>query len=99
VSDPGVRYRDYSPPADGWSVYEPVPIDGYGFHVNGQGDVSFDSSPIMMVSNPFDLSSASYDPATQSCADVSCHFSDNPVVWGTPYRWGNSFECNVCHRM
>ncbi len=99
VTDPGVRYRDYEPPADGWSVYEPVPIAGHGRHVNGVANVAFTTDPITLTSNQFDLSSAAWDSSTRSCESVSCHLQDTPVVWGTPFRYSVGAECNVCHRM
>jgi len=98
VTDPGVRYRDTTPPTAGWSVYEPVPIAGHPNHVNGTADVAFTTDPVMMTSNPFDLSGATWESSNRSCVNVSCHFNDTPVVWGTPYRYNVTIECNVCHQ-
>jgi predicted CxxxxCH...CXXCH cytochrome family protein len=43
----------------------------------------------------FDLTTASYDPATKTCANVGCHLVESRVVWGTnPVGWAT---CGNCH--
>ncbi len=99
VTDPGVRWRDYAAPANGWSVYEPVPIAGHPEHVNGQSDVAFTTASATVISTGFDLTGASWDAASGSCDNVGCHLLQTPATWGTPYRYNNVYECNVCHQM
>jgi predicted CxxxxCH...CXXCH cytochrome family protein len=100
VTDQGVRTRDYNPPADGWAVYQPVPIADHVFHVNGQPDIGFTTDPAPVIYAPgFDLTGATYDPQTRTCSNVPCHVNQTQVEWGSPYRWMNSYECNVCHQM
>jgi len=74
-----------------------IPIANRAAHVNGHPDVAFTPDPVIL-STPHDLTTASYDPATKSCSDVSCHLNQVVVEWGTPYRWWNSYECDVCHQ-
>ncbi len=99
VTDPGTRTRTSVPPADNWSLYDPVPIADHTQHVDGQSDVAFTPDLVRMISSDFDLSTAAYDPATSNCTDVSCHYLQTDVEWGLPFRWMNFYECNVCHQM
>jgi len=88
-----------------WNVtYAPVPLASRVLHVNGRPDVNFDNTaannPLPYYSNPpLSLSGASYDPSTKTCSNVSCHLEQSIVKWGTPYRWWDSAECNICHGM
>jgi len=97
VKDFGTRTRDWTAPADGWSVYGPVPIADFTRHVNGRPDVAFTSTPIQM-SSAQDLTTATYDPATKTCSNVACHLKQTEVTWGRPYRYMNTPECNQCHQ-
>lgn len=99
VTDHGVRWRDYVLPADGWSVYEPVPITGHTDHVNGLSDVAFTTSSATVINGTFSLSGATWDASTLSCDNVGCHILQTSAIWGTPYRYNNTNECNVCHQM
>lgn len=96
--------REASPWAYGnfgewWDVafYGDIPIDNYSKHINGTADVAFDTATPLIYRNTFLLSAASYDPATKTCSNVSCHREQTTVTWGTPYRWWDSTECNRCH--
>lgn len=102
-------------------VYYPVPLKSRIMHVNGKPDVSFDTLNnyryyyndlyFGIYNVLFSLNSASYEPATKTCSNVSCHYNgsmaaDPPlwqqkVKWGSPYRgWeGPDAECDQCHRM
>jgi len=106
VIEQGVRTKTSVPPADEWSVYEKVDMDGHAAHVNGKPDVAF-TTAVLTYPPPanyppsdiqHDLTTASYDAQSKTCSNVSCHFLQTSVVWGTPFRWENSFECNVCHQ-
>ncbi len=90
----GVRTRDL---VTDWSIYQPVPIDGFLNHVNGQPDVAFTTDNITYNST-FNLAAATYNDVTETCSNVSCHLNDTSAVWGRPYRWWNNIECNVCHQ-
>jgi predicted CxxxxCH...CXXCH cytochrome family protein len=94
VMDQGNRYR-----MSGLSVYDAVSITDTTVHVNGSGDVAFTPDLVTITSTPFDLSTATYDTLSQTCNDVSCHLNDTAVQWGTPFRYWNGYECNVCHQM
>ncbi len=84
---------------DGLAVYDLVPIGDTTIHVNGMTDVVFTSNPVTVISTELDLTSASYDSATSTCSDVECHYNQTEAIWGTPWRWDNIYECNVCHQM
>jgi predicted CxxxxCH...CXXCH cytochrome family protein len=81
---------------------EDTSIFNTAFHVNGTKDVVFTPNPVLYqkVSGDVfkDLSTATYNPGTQTCSNVACHFEQTSVKWGSPYRWWIGFECNVCHR-
>ncbi|RME27008.1 MAG: CxxxxCH/CxxCH domain-containing protein [Deltaproteobacteria bacterium] len=94
VTEQGQREFDQN---TGWSVYQPVPIASHESHVNGKPDVAFTPDAITLRSD-HDLSTASYDESTRTCSGVSCHINQADVAWGSPYRYENTFECNVCHR-
>ena len=78
------------------TTYDPVPLADRTYHVTGSPVVKFDTGTA--YSTTFDLSGAAYDPGTQQCSNVSCHLSQTTAVWGSPYRYGDQNECNVCHR-
>ena len=102
-------------------IYSPVPLKSRVMHVNGTPDVGFDTvngyryyynNPYYGIYNTlFSLNSATYEPGTKTCSNVSCHYNGNPmadpslwqqnVKWGSPYRgWeGPGTECDQCHRM
>jgi len=98
VTEQGTRSRD----GNGWSVYETVPIDDHTQHVDGEPDVAFATDLIEF--NPsggpsfYDLSTASYEPSSKTCSNVSCHLQQTAVDWGQPYRYWNTPECNSCHQ-
>ncbi|MCC6523414.1 MAG: CxxxxCH/CxxCH domain-containing protein [Polyangiaceae bacterium] len=98
VTAEGTRTRSTAPATYGWSVYSPVPIADHARHVDGERTVAFTTAPVPMLTTGFDLGSASYDPGTRSCSDVSCHLAAVAVTWGAPYRFENPFECNSCHQ-
>jgi len=79
-----------------------IPIANHAAHVNGHPDVAFTPDPVLYPASSgdlfHDLSTAAYDPVTKTCSDVACHHGQTVVEWGTPYRWWNSQECNVCHQ-
>ena len=102
-------------------AYYPVPLKSRVMHVNGKPDVSFDTVNnyryyyycppggygCWNINEFYNLSTASYDPATKTCSNVGCHYStttdkwQQKVKWGSPYRgwYGPDEECNQCHRM
>ena len=102
-------------------AYYPVPLRSRIMHVNGKPDVSFDTVNnyryyyycppgnygCWNINESYDLSTASYDPATKTCSNVGCHYSmttgkwQQKVQWGSPYRgwYGPAEECDQCHRM
>lgn len=86
------------------TYYDPAALDSRVAHANGERDVVFDTVNSIVYntsSGPvsYDLSSAVYDPAANSCANVACHLNQTYVEWGSPYRWQLSGECDLCHRM
>ena len=81
-----------------------VPISNFSQHVNGINNVSFDKQNPFVYSTyggdtSMNLSAASYDAATKTCSNVSCHLGQTSVKWGTPYRWYYETECDRCHNM
>ncbi|MDA8099009.1 MAG: hypothetical protein M0042_05230 [Nitrospiraceae bacterium] len=86
---------------DGMDVttYDPVPLASRRLHVNGSRDVQFDTVNLVTYNTSTSLSGATYDGASQSCSNVACHRQQTYVKWGTPYRWWDSTECNLCHSM
>ncbi|MBI5556377.1 MAG: CxxxxCH/CxxCH domain-containing protein, partial [Deltaproteobacteria bacterium] len=72
-------------------------------HVNGSVDVAFDTVNEMTYntsSGPvtYDMTVASFDPATRTCSNVGCHITETKVTWGLPYRWYDyGQECDRCH--
>ena len=94
TTDQGVRTRDL---ITDWSIYQPVAIDGFVNHVDGQPDVIFTTDNITYNST-FNLAAAAYNDVTETCSNVSCHLNDTTTVWGRPYRWWNNVECNSCHQ-
>lgn len=81
----------------GDTSFEDIPIFNTAKHVNGTKDVVFTPDPVTLKTAQ-DLSSAAFDPETKTCTNVACHLSQTEVVWGSPYRYWNFPECNVCHR-
>lgn len=93
---------------EGEIAYNPLPLASRVPHVNGSPDVVFDAVNGFTYRNTYDLSGAAYDPGAKTCANVACHSNAGPVgsprwqqapKWGSPYRWWNSAECDLCHRM
>jgi len=86
----------------GNTVFDDIPIANTAKHVNGTKDVAFTPDPVLYATSGgdvyHDLSTASFDPDTSTCFNVSCHLNQTEVTWGTPYRYWNSYECNVCHQ-
>jgi len=82
----------------GIASYGPVPIVGFGRHVNGRPDVVFDTVDAVTYRSTMNLSTAAYTQATSTCTNVACHQQQTAVKHGTPYRWENTTECNVCHQ-
>jgi len=96
--------RDYAPwVRDDFSItFDYISIYNKAKHINGIKDIVFTDIPIIYQtiggSRTKDLSSAYFDPVTKTCYNVACHLNQTEVKWGTPYRWWNSWECNVCHQ-
>ena len=79
-------------------IYDPVPLNDRVSHVNGQADVAFNKVDPVVYTSTFNLNDALYDPANKSCGNIACHLKQTYVTWGTPYRWWNNGECDLCHR-
>ena len=84
--------------------YGDVPIANKSYHVNGIKDVAFDSVNTVVYETSggnvtFSLSSTTYDLTTKVCSSTPCHINQENPEWGKPYRFGNSWECDQCHRM
>jgi len=93
-------------PATARRYYDDVAIHNKAKHVNGTVDVAFDTVNGFTFNTSqgpsfYDLLTATYDPATKTCTNVSCHgggdLQETSVIWGTPYRWYVTEECNRCH--
>lgn len=84
----------------GLSTYGPVPITGYGAHVNGLPDVAFDvQNPVASAGRLHSLAGATYSQSTHTCSNVACHKAQSAVVNGHPFRPDQvNVECNVCHQ-
>jgi predicted CxxxxCH...CXXCH cytochrome family protein len=87
-------------------IYNAVTIKNRSLHVNGSSNVAFDTingyryySPWSGTNELKDLTAATYDAPTKTCGNVSCHINQTTVKWGSPYRYWNSAECNICHSM
>jgi predicted CxxxxCH...CXXCH cytochrome family protein len=78
-----------------------VPIQNYSKHVNGTVDVAFDKVTSFPYRTPYSLASASYDPSTKTCSNVSCHQNQTSVPWGASYKYYSwmTGECNRCHHI
>ncbi len=87
-------------------VYDPIPLATRVTHVNGSIDVAFDTVDPVVYRRTYSLAGASYNPATKTCSGVACHVMTSGVSrrwqsqpqWGTPYRWWEDAECDLCHR-
>lgn len=76
-----------------------VPIYNRALHVNGVKDVQFDTvNGAQVRARVFNLAGVVWDPVNKTCASAPCHLNQTKPKWGTPYRWQNTMECNVCHR-
>lgn len=90
-------------PASSRRVYNDVALFDRAHHVNGSVDVAFDTVNEMTYntsSGPvtYDMTVASFDPATRTCSNVGCHITETKVTWGLPYRWYDyGQECDRCH--
>lgn len=85
--------------AAGVSIYNGVPISGFGFHVNGNPDVAFDQVNPVQYGTSLSLGAATYSQATATCSNVACHLSQSAVKNGTPHRSTTvTAECNACHQ-
>jgi predicted CxxxxCH...CXXCH cytochrome family protein len=85
------------------TTYNPVALASLRYHVNGVKDVIFDmTDPVIYATSDgpatLGLSAATYDQNTKTCSNVACHLNQTKVTWGTPYRWWNTAECDLCHR-
>ncbi len=67
-------------------------------HINGTKEVSFTQNPVAYGTDYY-LTNATFDQNTKTCYNVACHLNQTEVIWGSPYRWGITSECNVCHQM
>jgi len=96
---------EYDYPAPYRRSYHDVPLYDKAKHVNGSVDVAFDTadnftynSSYYLTHTTYDLSTATFDPATKTCSNVGCHFQQTSVTWGLPYRWYElDVECDRCH--
>ena len=82
----------------GISSYGPVPIVGFGWHVNGRADVVFDKVNAIAYPVPLTLEQAAWNQSASTCTDVACHKKQASVQHGAPFRNSNGPECNVCHQ-
>ncbi len=86
----------------GWDVttYNPVSLASRVVHANGGADVAFDTvnDANYSATYQYELDGVVYNPADKSCTNVGCHHNQTYVQWGSPSRWWNSTECNVCHQ-
>ena len=88
-----------------WIIdYSPVPLASRIMHVNGRPDVKIDTvnGSERDYYGTDNLSAATYDPATKTCSNVSCHHAQTKVKWGAPNRMDEGVsgaECDQCHRM
>jgi predicted CxxxxCH...CXXCH cytochrome family protein len=84
----------------GVSSYQPVPIVGWGAHVNGLPDVAFDKvNQVSSGGKLQTLGAATYSQATSTCSNVACHKSQTAVKNGHPFRPDQvTLECNACHQ-
>jgi len=81
------------------TTYDPVPLASRRLHVNGVPNVVFDTvNPVSYGTVTFNLSGTAYDPVTKSCTNAACHLQQTSVTWGSPYRWWQETECDLCHR-
>jgi predicted CxxxxCH...CXXCH cytochrome family protein len=96
-----------------FTTFSSVPIANFAKHVNGRNDVAFDRSQPFGIKyydwwgNPIvvqkQMTSASYDQATKTCSNVSCHNQETSIKWGSTYRayrsqkFGDNNECSHCH--
>lgn len=87
----------YSRDGLGVTSWDPLSIADSTYHVNGSNTVRFDTTN-SITNPPADLSTASWDDSSHTCSNVDCHFNETEVVWGQPYRYENSIECNRCHQ-
>lgn len=103
VKDPSPWSQD---PVTSQRTYGDVPIYNKAKHVNGTVDVAFDTVngftyDTSSGSYTYLLHNATYDPTTRICSNVGCHNGngkvEDQVIWGTPYRWWNTVECDRCH--
>ena len=77
-----------------------VDVSGYALPPGGAILTAQDATQVLAI----DLASATYDPATRTCAGIPCHLArqarvdagaEGPLRWGAPYLRGAS--CNACH--
>jgi len=96
-----------------FTVMSGVPIASKSKHVNGIYDVAFDKSSTYSIYYPglngngkttfYQFSTASYEPTSKTCSNVSCHLGQPSVKWGYPYRpqvsWyrADPTPCKKCH--
>lgn len=98
-------FSAYTSPGGDTRLMKDVPIASFSKHVNGTNDVDFDTQrgytypPSSYGQVVFQPRSTTYNKVTKTCSNIACHFNETEVVWGTPYRWYNTMECNRCHRM
>jgi predicted CxxxxCH...CXXCH cytochrome family protein len=102
-NDTVVLETTYTRDGPGLTVFDDVPIDNTATHINGEVNIAFTPFPILYPTSGgdvyHDLSTATFDPLTSTCFNVACHDKQTEVKWGTPYRYWDSWECNVCHQM
>lgn len=84
--------------------YNPVPLASRVKHVNGTPDVAIDTvnGSSRAYYGTDNLTAVTYDSATKTCSNVSCHGAQTKVKWGAPNRMDEGIsggECDVCHRM
>jgi predicted CxxxxCH...CXXCH cytochrome family protein len=81
-------------------VYKMITMKNRSLHVNGTPNVAFDNTyQYPFGGSTMDLTIASYNAQTKTCTTVECHGVQQSVTWGSPYRYWNSYECDLCHGM
>jgi hypothetical protein len=87
----------------GFTTFSNIPIYNTSKHINGSKDIAFTPISVLYQTSSgnvyHSLTNATFDTNTKTCSNVSCHHSQTSVIWGSPYRYWNSWECNICHQM
>jgi len=60
--------------------------------------VQYMGRPVYYGIKGSDAPGASWNPASKTCSNVSCHLEQTSVQWTTPYRPNSKPECYQCHQ-